>query len=98
MSQDQLQIFHAAFQPPIKSPKTQGMRGLEKLLNRERANLEVVKDRIERLRTNAGEPEPDENREQYVSKLGLAKESDTNNPENLSSLGQNEKQNRELNR
>ena len=32
------------------------MRGLEKLLNRERMNLDLCKDRLDRIKTNAGEP------------------------------------------
>ena len=50
MSQDQLQIFHAAFQPRVKSPKDQKMRQVIKLINKEWENLEMFKERHNRLK------------------------------------------------
>ena len=44
------------------------MKGLEKLLNRERMNLDLCKDRLDRLKTNAGEPIKDES-PKYASKI-----------------------------
>lgn len=56
MSQDQLQIFHAAFQPRVKSPKDQKMRQVIKLINKEWENLEMFKERHERMKVASGEP------------------------------------------
>ena len=49
MSQDQLQIFHAAFKPRVNSPKNQRERELDKLLYREGLNLELCHKRINRI-------------------------------------------------
>ena len=49
MSQDQLQIFHAAFKPRLKSPKNTRERELDKMLVRESKNLDSVRGRIVRM-------------------------------------------------
>ena len=49
MSQEQLQIFHAAFKPRLRSPKSKRQRELDKLLEKEGMNVDLTKQRIERI-------------------------------------------------
>ena len=49
MSQDQLQIFHAAFRPRVKSPRSIRRRELDRMLNREANNLDMARYRVHRM-------------------------------------------------
>jgi len=49
MSQEQLQIFYAAFKPRLRSPKNKRQKELDELLRREGNGLEATKNRIERM-------------------------------------------------
>ena len=49
MSQDQLQIFHAAFKPRLKSPRSTRERELDKMLYRENQNLDAARFRIDKM-------------------------------------------------
>ena len=71
------------------------MRGLEKLLNRERENLNMVKERLDRLKTNNGEPTRIES-PNYAAKLGATKETGSIHESPISQKERNEIQNQEL--
>ena len=54
------------------------MRNLDKLLNKERVNLDLCKERLDRIKTNNGEPTGSLS-PNYAAKIGLAKEKTSEN-------------------